>query len=118
MIDEVFTINQERLVRSVTPRRGDPYQHACDFETFEEVLHTIDKFGDDAFVYEQVQAATDLPFSQVATAFAFLKEQGVIVDAGFRRQKRATDCVHLDGMIEWCALTIRANTEIHKGERL
>ncbi len=104
MSNEDFTIIQHTLVRSVTPTSGKPYEHACDRESFKEVLHTIDEFGDRAFVYEDVREACGLPFSRVATAFAFLKERGVIVDAGFRRQMRATDDAHLDGMIEWCAL--------------
>ena len=41
--DEVFTVNEDILTRSVTPARGTPYQHTCDKDVFESVAHAIDE---------------------------------------------------------------------------
>lgn len=104
MINETFAINGKDLVRSVVPKRGDPYSHFCTRKTFVEVLHTIDELEGRRFVYQDIQSACDMPFTQVATAVAFLKERSCIITAHPRRHIAATDSVYCDGITEWAAL--------------
>lgn len=104
MIDETFTINGSDLLRSVTPRRGEPYDHFCTRETFVEVLQAIDELEGRLFVCQDIQNACDMPFTQVATAVAFLKERSCIIPAVPRRHVAATDSVYCDAIIEWAAL--------------
>lgn len=101
--EEEYGVCQNRLIRKVQPRRGKGYEHHCPIDTFREVCMTIDEW-DGAFVYEDIQAATDRPHSQVATAIAFLKERGTIVPVPGRRHQAATEDTLIDGMVEWCYL--------------
>lgn len=105
MRDEAFTIEAGCLRRFVMPQRGDPYVHACTRDVFVEVLHTIDERHMLPFVYEEIAHACGHPFSQVATAIAFLKERSIIVPTWPRKHVAAGECVYLDGMVEWWALT-------------
>lgn len=104
MREDTFHIDRDgALVRAATPRRGKPYRHRCQRETFEAVAHAIDEAGDAGFVLEEIVAAEDVPSSQAATALAFLKERGCVAAEG-RRTCPASGCVHLDAMIEYHAL--------------
>ncbi|MCC7390526.1 MAG: hypothetical protein IT431_17375 [Phycisphaerales bacterium] len=91
------------LVRSVTPRRGEPYQHRCLAETFQAVAHAIDEAAGGAFTLEEIVEAEGLPFSQVATALAFLKERGCVITVG-RRSYAPGPGVFEDAMTEYHAL--------------
>ncbi|HEV8364592.1 MAG TPA: hypothetical protein VGQ52_13845 [Gemmatimonadaceae bacterium] len=102
--DETFRVERARLVRAVTPRRGKPYEHSCEREIFVEILHLIDECHGASFTYEEVRNALNAPASQVATAFAFLRERSCIVAAPRRRNRAATDDAFLDGMTEFLAI--------------
>ncbi len=101
--NEIFDVEDGHLIRKVVPRRGQPYEHRCSREAFEQVAFAIDEAGDEAFMLESLVVREDLPFAQAAVALAFLKERG-IVETRSRRNYAATDCVHLDAMTEFCAL--------------
>ncbi len=99
------------LLRRVVPRRGTPYEHACTRAVYEEVAHAIDLMGSATFTMEEVRAKVGggdeskmPPWSQVATAIAFLKERSCIVPGRERKHVAATDDTWLDAMIEYHAL--------------
>lgn len=104
--DETFAIAEKILTRHVIPAedRGKPYAHTCDLDVFENVAHTIDKLNGASFTFEVIRAATNAPFTQVAVAIAFLKERGCVVPTQRRHHAAATECVHLDALVEWHAL--------------
>src|SRR5262245_25955259 len=72
-----------RPCRNVIPKRGQPYQHFCDLENYEDLAHNIDErnHGDQVewFTLEEVRCG--IPWTQAAVAFAFFKERGVVVPA-------------------------------------
>ncbi|MBC6953075.1 MAG: hypothetical protein DYG93_13660 [Leptolyngbya sp. PLA2] len=103
---ESFAVEDGLLVRRVTPKRGAPYEHRCPLDAYGAVAHAVDDAGGAPITGDEIQRATDLPFSQVATALAFLKERGCVVPAHGRRHKAAPGNagVHLDAMTEVHAL--------------
>jgi hypothetical protein len=101
--EESYTVCQGRLIRKVRTRQGKGYEHHCPEKAFKATCNAIDDWNG-PFVYEDIQAATGLPNSQVATAIAFLKERGTIVPAAERRHEAATYDTLIDGMAEWCYL--------------
>ena len=103
-LDESFAIEDGLLVRRVAPKRGAPYEHTCTKQVYDDVAHAIEKLGAQTFTGEDIQAAIDAPFTQVAVAMGFLKERGCIVPARERRHKAAGDFVYEDALIEWHAL--------------
>jgi hypothetical protein len=102
--DESFAIVENVLVRTVVPRRGQPYQHTCGKEVFDEVCHAIDKRSGGSFTSLEIREPVNAPYTQVDVAFAFLKERGCIVPTIRKRHVGATSDVHCDAMIEWHAL--------------
>jgi len=93
------------LIRDAVPRTtGNPYRHSCSLAAFETVAHAIGEAGDKGFTLFSLQAATGLPFTQVATAMAFLRERGIVEVRFGRRTFPATVAVHLDAMTEYHAL--------------
>lgn len=101
--DEVFSVDRTgRLVRAVTPQRGEPYEHRCPRCAFEAVCHRFDEHTEGDTV-ESIAAAENMPVTQAATALAFLLERGIVSKDG-RRNYAATTAVHLDGMTEYWAL--------------
>ena len=105
---ESFRVEDGHLVRRVTPKRGEPYEHRCELATYEAVTHAIDDLDDQPFTGDEVQAAIDLPSSQVFTALAFLRDRGSIEPAHGRKHRAAASLsgggVHLDALTEWHAL--------------
>ncbi len=101
--NETFEVIDDHLVHKVVPRRGEPYEHRCLRQAFEQVAHAIDELGDETFTLESLVQHEDLPFTQVAVALAFIKERG-IVETRYRRNQAATQSAHLDAMTEFCAL--------------
>lgn len=100
--DDTFGIDRRgRLVRSVVPARGKPYQHTCDLDVLTEVSHLAGEL--DGFTIEDLAERTGFPSSQVATALAFLKERGIVATEA-RRNYAATGDAHLDAMTEYHAL--------------
>lgn len=108
MLSESFAVEDGFLVRRVVPKRGMPYEHRCPLDAYEAVAHAIDEMAGEPFTGDEVQRATDLPFTRVFTALGFLKERGCIVPAHGRRHRaapgNADGGVYLDAMIEWHAL--------------
>ena len=112
-LDETFIVDAASgaLIRRVVPRRGTPYEHVCTRAVYENVAYAIENLGNAAFTMEDIRfkagggdEASMPPWSQVATAFAFLKERGCIVPARNRRHVAAAADVYLDAMIEYHAL--------------
>ncbi|MBX3408083.1 MAG: hypothetical protein KF869_15110 [Phycisphaeraceae bacterium] len=104
---DTFRIDSGTLIRSVTPRRGTPYEHACTERVYKDAAYAVEQFGARAFTGEEVRAAIAAPsppFTQVAVAMAFLKERGCIVPARGRRHVAATDYTYEDALIEFHAL--------------
>lgn len=73
--DETFAVEDGFLVRRVVPRRGRPYEHRCPADAFENVAWAIDD-REAPYTLDDLQAATRLPFTQVAVMLAFLKSGG------------------------------------------
>jgi len=108
MLDESFVIENGVLIRRVAPRRGTPYEHTCSKRVYDDVAFAIEQIGAATFtgedVRERIEKPLTIPFTQVYTALAFLKERGCIVPAHGRRHRAACDFVYEDAMIEWHAL--------------
>lgn len=102
--DENFSIEDSTLIRRVVPRRGAPYEHRCDKDSYEAVAYTIDELGDEPFVLDDLRARTGVPWTQVAVALAFMKERGCVVPVHGRKHRAAGRTVLEDAMTEWHAL--------------
>lgn len=102
--DETFSIDDSgALVRSVIPRRGEPYQHRCPADALKAVAYAVDE-ATSPFNLEDLRHAADVPWTQAAVAFAFLKERGVVVPAGGRNHAAAGNAAFEDAMTEYHAL--------------
>ena len=67
---ETFIVADDHLVRSVTPARGQPYEHRCSLDTFREVLWAGEDLASSGFTLEEVVTHASLPYTQVAVALA------------------------------------------------
>lgn len=101
--ERFYVDDLRRLVRSVVPVNGEPYQHTCTEENFTEILYTIDELAV-PFCVETLAKIAKVPLTQAAVALAFLKERGCVVDAAKRLNKKADAWVFEDGMVEYHAL--------------
>ncbi|HMN39483.1 MAG TPA: hypothetical protein PKE29_01465 [Phycisphaerales bacterium] len=108
---ETFTVEPHArstaLVRHVVPASGTPYHHRCPQEAFEVVALAVEDAGEAGFEVFGLAEQLDLPFSQVATAVAFLRERGIVERSNRGHTKRsypATPAAHLDAMTEYHAL--------------
>lgn len=108
---ETFTIEPHvrstALVRHVLPASGRPYHHTCPLEAFEVVALAVEDAGKDGFEVFGLAQELDLPFSQVATAVAFLRERGIVERSNRGHTKRSyalSGAAHLDAMTEYHAL--------------
>ncbi len=111
---EAFRIDPDGcLVRSVVPRRGQPYEHRCTKLAFERITLRFDEHGDGHTV-ESLAEAEDVPVTQAATALAFLIERGIVETVG-RRSYPATVDPHLDGMTEYHALREKGSAKANPG---
>jgi len=106
--DETFEVLDGHLVRKVSPRRGQPYEHRCPVAALDRIAQAIDELGDEPFTLETIHANEDLPWTQVAVAIAFLKERGIIDTRSRRNYAATTVGVHLDAMTEYFALAAGA----------
>lgn len=101
--DEEFWVDERgAIVRTVKPKRGDPYQHRCPGEASEAVVHAAEDMGT-GVTLERLQAVTGIPHSQVAVAIAFMKDRGCLTP-GSERSHIAPEGLHLDAMTEYHAL--------------
>ena len=99
---ETFEIERDHLVRRVVPRRGTPYEHRCPRSAFEEIAHAAEEMRT-GITLDRIQAATGLPFTQIAVAIAFMKERGCLAPE-HGRTHAAPEGLHLDAMTEFQAL--------------
>jgi len=90
------------LARAVVPARGQPYEHRCPYDALQAVAYEVDS-AKVPFTLSTLQAATGLPFTQVAVALAFFKERGIAVPAG-RRMHISRAGAFEDAMVEYHAL--------------
>jgi len=102
--DESFAVEDGSLVRRVVPRRGSPYEHRCEQDSYETVAHAIDELSDEPFVLDDLRARTGVPWTQVAVALALMKERGCVVPTHGRKHRAASRCVFEDAMVEFHAL--------------
>jgi hypothetical protein len=105
---QTFAVEDGHLVRRVVPRRGQPYEHRCPRDSFEQIAHAAEELGAQGFTMDSLLeyergAGRDVTFTNVAVALAFLRERGVL-DVRRRRNYAATESVHLDAMTEYHAL--------------
>ncbi len=105
---EIFAVEDGHLVRKVVPRLGEPYEHRCPQEAFEQIAHAAEELGAQGFTLDSLleyerSAGRDVTFTNVAVVLAFLRERGVL-DVRHRRNYAATESVHLDAMTEYHAL--------------
>ncbi|MBX3408220.1 MAG: hypothetical protein KF869_15825, partial [Phycisphaeraceae bacterium] len=91
------------LVRSVVPMRGEPYQHRCPEDAFEAVAYAVAE-ATSPFNLEDLRHAANIPWTQAAVAFAFLKERSVVVPADGRNHAAAGATPYEDAMVEFHAL--------------
>ncbi len=102
---ESFAVDREGfLVRSVIPARGAPYEHRCSLDTLTAVSNEVSDLGDHGFTGEELARRLGRPFSQVATAVAFLRERGCIEVCGRRNFVPRGNDAYLDIMVEYHAL--------------
>lgn len=101
--NETFAVEDAALVRRVVPRKGQPYEHRCPQEAFEAIAAAAEEAAS-GFVLEDLRRATQLPWTQVAVAVAFLKERGCVVPVHGRKHAAASTCVYEDAMTEYHAL--------------
>ncbi len=101
---ETFSVDATRaLVRSVVPTKGEPYQHRCPEDAFEAVAGAVAE-ATSPFNLEDLRNAANIPWSQAAVAFAFLKERSVVIPAGGRNHAAAGTTPCEDAMTEFHAL--------------
>lgn len=99
---EFFEVDASRsLVRSVTPKKGDPYQHRCSEDSYTAFAHSVAE-ATGPFTLEDLRG--DLPWSQAAVAFAFLKERGIVIPTNGRMHIAAGSTPFEDAMVVFHAL--------------
>ncbi len=112
-LNETFVVDAASgaLLRQVVPKRGKPYEHMCSKQVYDDVAYAIEQMGNAAFTMEDIRTKAGggdescmPPWSQVATAIAFLKERSCIVPARERKHVAASDFVYEDALIEYHAL--------------
>ncbi len=102
---EDFAVENETLVRRVTPApgRGQPYEHRCSKDSFDAIAWAVEE-ATEPFNLEDMRREADIPWTQAAVAFAFLKERGVVVPVHGRNHAAAGSGAYEDALIEWHAL--------------
>ena len=83
--------------------KGEPYQHRCPEDAFEAVAHAVAE-ATSPFNLEDLRHAANIPVTQAAVAFAFLKERSVVVLAGGRNHAAAGAAPYENAMVEFHAL--------------
>ncbi len=101
---EDFTIEDGCLIRRVVPKRGQPYEHMCQLDSYEIIADAIDDLAGAAFGIDDLRAGTNLPWTQIAVAMSFLKERGCVIPARGKKQRAADDSIYADALLEFHAL--------------
>lgn len=108
---KTFAMRHGVLVRTVVPRRGEPYVQRCDLETFTAVAYLIDeRAGRGLTTQEMWDGLPDAPCTQVSVALDFLKERGCVA-VECRRCYPASNFFYEDALTEWHALAHHQTTE-------
>ena len=74
-----FEVADGRLVRTVRFPDGGGYVHRCTQAIYEAVAHAAEETSDSGATLDVLAEKLDAPFTQVAVALDFLKEQGCVV---------------------------------------
>ena len=107
---ETFAVDATRaLVRSVVPKKGDPYQHRCPEDAFEAVAYAVAE-ATGPFNLEDLRQAAEVNWTQAAVAFAFLKDREIVIPAGGRNHAATSATPFEDAMIEYHALREKGPT--------
>ena len=89
--DEIFSVDRRgKLVRAVTPERGEPYEHRCPRWAFEAVCHRFDEHAEGDTV-ETIAAAENMPITQAATTTAHTLRGGDSGGSGSAPSLRDSD---------------------------
>lgn len=104
-----YEVIGDRLVRTVTPARGNPYRHICTLAVYQRIAHAVDEHAEQGVTSDMLFKLLDLPHTQIVVALEFMKERGCITTP-FRRAIPASSDVYLDAMTEWHALRELGNT--------
>src|SRR5687767_11202526 len=93
------------LVRTVTGSDQRIYTHRCSLAVFEAVAWYLDEIPRQGkgVAINDIVTARNVPHTQVDITLAYLEERG-IVERRHRRCYAASQCIHLDAMVEWHAL--------------
>lgn len=108
IVGQIFTVEDDHLVRRVVPNIGKPYEHRCPRAAFEQIAHAAEELGDGGFTigtllsYER-DATRFVSWTNVAIVIAFLRERSIL-DVRHRTNYSASPTVHLDAMTEFHAL--------------
>lgn len=103
-IAKTFEMRHGVLVRTVVPRRGQPYVHRCDLESFTEVARWLDERGDSGLTITDLwNELPDVASTRASVALDFLKERGVVQVEG-RRCYPASTVTFEEAMCEWHVL--------------
>ncbi len=103
---ETFEVLDGHLIRKAIPKRGDPYEHRCPFESYKELAYTAQDAGD-GFTVDELAEKAHVPMTQAAVALAFWKERGCVVTR-YRRNYPADHWLFEDAMTEYHALAAEA----------
>ena len=110
-ITKTFAMRHGVLVRTVVPRRGEPYVQRCDLETFTAVAYLLDERADRGLTTPEMwDGLPDVPSTQASVALDFLKERGCVA-VECRRCYPASNCFFEDALTEWHALAHHQLTE-------
>jgi hypothetical protein len=108
---ERFWHRHGRLAVTRNPRSGAQYTHHCSLRIFEALLAVLEAAKGQPFVLEDLYQSPSLcqePTTQIAVAWSFLKERGIIIPAGVDRANVVApgheNCLRESALCEWHAL--------------
>ncbi len=115
---ETFHVEDDHLIRTVVPRRGEPYEHRCPLNAYRELTWAAIDLAADGFTVEtlthQVRSRPQdkdddrqpwASYTNAAVAIAFWKERGLL-DIRRRRNRVEDGAFFEDAMIEFHALAV------------
>jgi hypothetical protein len=101
---DTYRVEAVALIRSVNPKRGKPYEHACTEAVYKDVSYAIEQLRSAHFKVEDIRRSLDAPFTQANVAVMFLLERGCIHRTRGRMLVGASTFVYEDALIEYHAL--------------
>lgn len=122
---QTFVVEDDYLVRKVSPRRGEPYEHRCSLDAYRELSWAAMDLAADGFTVETLaDQVRDRPhevhddrapwasYTNAAVVIAFWKERGLL-DTRRRRNYVDGSFYFEDAMIEFHALAAGVKREEH-----